>query len=295
MKSIIISILTMGCLGAFFAYGLSIARNKFKVEEDPRIDDVEEALAGANCGGCGFAGCRAFAEAVVAGKAEPFGCPVGGNDTAAAIARIMGMELQESTREVAVLMCRGTTDAAGRKAEYQGIHTCYAANIIQRGDKICSYGCLGYGDCVTACNFDAIKIGPQGIPVIDRDKCTACGLCVKACPNHLLELHPADRTFYVLCKSQDDGKTSRAACKNACIGCKICTRGAANGEIVVENFLSEIKDPKIAENEEAMQWIAKCPTKCIGFLDQILNPAPPAPKPQPKKEPEKTASPAPQS
>ena len=288
MKSILISILTMGCLGAFFAYGLSIARNKFKVEEDPRIDDVEEALAGANCGGCGFAGCRAFAEAVVAGKAEPFGCPVGGNDTAAEIAKIMGTELQESTRNVAVLLCRGTRDAAGRKAAYQGINTCYAANIIQRGDKNCSYGCLGFGDCVTACNFDAIAIGPEGIPVVDRENCTACGLCVKACPNFLLELHPMDRKFFVFCKSLDDGKTSRAACKNACIGCKICTRGATNEEIVVENFLSIVNDTKITENEEAMEWIGKCPTKCIGFIDQILNPAP---APQASKETEKPPTP----
>lgn len=267
MNSLLISILTMGILGVFFAYGLSIARKKFRVEEDPRIDEVESVLPGANCGGCGYPGCRAFAEAVVIGKAEPNGCPVGGFETSQEIAKILGIEIKETERKVAVLLCRGTEEAAKRKAEYRGIKTCYAATIVQRGDKYCSYGCLSFGDCVLSCNFDAIEIGKHGLPVVDIKKCTGCGLCVKACPKGLLELHPVSRKFFVFCKSLDDAKSSRKNCKNACIACKICTRGAANEEVIVENNLSIINNPEITKNEEAMNWIAKCPTKCIGFLE----------------------------
>ena len=264
MNSIAISILTMGLLGAFFAYGLSIAKKKFKVEEDPRIDRIEDVLPGANCGGCGYPGCRAFAEAVAATKADVDGCPVGGMDTAKQVADIMGMEVGDSEREVAVLICRGTEEAALRKAEYRGIHSCYGANLVQKGNKKCSYGCMGYGDCVSVCNFDAIRIGPEGIPVVDREKCTGCGLCVKACPKNILELHPLSRRFFVLCKSFDGPKASRQNCKNACIGCKICIKGVKNGEITVDNDLSVIHNTEVVNDEEAMQWIGKCPTKVIG-------------------------------
>jgi len=269
MFNIAISILTMGILGAFFAFGLSIARNKFKVEEDPRIDQVEEGLPGANCGACGYPGCRALAEAIVNGQVDANSCPVGGSETAREIARMLGVEIIETERQVAVLLCRGTETAAQRKADYRGIRQCYAASLVQSGDKFCSYGCLGYGDCVDACNFDALHIDKEGLPVVDREKCTACGLCVKACPKNLLELHPVSRKFFVFCKSLDNPKTSRKNCKNACTGCMICTKGAQNSEIVVENNLSMINNLDILENEEAMQWVGKCPTKAIGFLEEV--------------------------
>lgn len=268
MFNVMISILTMGLLGAFFAFGLSIARKKFKVEEDPRIDRVEDALPGANCGACGYPGCRAMAEAIVKGEAVPDGCPVGGGETAREVAEIMGLEIGESERRVAVLLCRGTEEAAKRKAEYRGVGECYAASLVQSGDKFCSYGCLGYGDCVDACNFDALHMGDDGLPVVDREKCTACGMCVKACPKNLFELHPESRKLFVFCKSHDNPKNSRKNCKNACTGCMICTKGAKNGEIVVEDHLSRIKNLDVLENEEAMEWVKKCPTKAIGFLEE---------------------------
>lgn len=268
MNALIISIVTMGVLGAFFAYGLSIALKKFKVEEDPRIDQVEAALPGANCGACGYPGCRALAEAIVKGEIDLDSCPVGGLETAEEVAMIMGKEVSPTERKVAVLLCRGTEEAAKRKAEYQGIKTCYAANLIQRGDKFCSFGCLGYGDCVKVCNFDALKIGKKGIPEVDREKCTGCGLCVSACPKKLFELHPLSRRFFVFCKSLDDPKRSRQNCQNACTGCRICTRGVKNEEIVVENNLSIIKDPKIIQDSEARLWVEKCPTAAIGILPE---------------------------
>jgi len=267
MSGLLISVLTMGLLGAVFAFGLSIAQKKLRVEEDPRIDAVEGVVPGANCGGCGYPGCRAFSEAVVKGDAPPDGCPVGGKETAAAVAEILGIQLEESERRVAVLMCRGTNEAAKRKAEYRGIDQCYAAALVQQGDKFCAYGCLGFGDCVEVCAFDALHMGDAGLPVVDRGACTACGKCVKACPKHLFELHPESRRFFVFCKSKDDPKTSRQSCKNACTGCRICTKGAGDGEIVVEDNLSRIVNMAVLDNEEAMTWVKKCPTGAIGFLD----------------------------
>lgn len=266
MNSLLISVLTMGILGAFFSYALSVAQKKLKVEEDPRIDEVEAVLPNANCGGCGYPGCRAFAEAVVAGKVEPNGCPVGGNETAAEVSKILGVELVEKEREVAVLMCRGTNEAAKRKAEYRGVDTCYGAALVQQGDKFCTYGCLGLGDCVDACDFDAIHIKEQGIPIIDREKCTGCGQCVIACPRDLLELHPVSKTYFVYCKSHDDPKTSRKNCANSCIACSLCVRGVKEDEIVMDNFLAIVKDHSVVNNEEAMNWAGKCPTKAIGDL-----------------------------
>jgi electron transport complex protein RnfB len=271
MFNVVISVLTMGILGAFFAFGLSIARKKFKVEEDPRIDRVEEALPGANCGACGYPGCRAMAEAIVQGQAEPDGCPVGGAETAREVAEIMGIEVKESERRVAVLLCRGTEEVAKRKAEYRGVAECFAASLVQSGDKFCSYGCLGYGDCVEACNFDALHMGADGLPIVDREKCTACGLCVKACPKNLLELHLVSRKLFVFCKSLDNPKNSRKNCKNACTGCMICTKGAQHGEIVVEDSLSRIKNLAVLDDPGAMEWVGKCPTQAIGFLNTSKN------------------------
>lgn len=268
MDNVLISVMTMGIMGAFFAFVLSIALKKFKIDEDPRIDQLEAILPGANCGACGFPGCRALAEAIVKGEADPGSCSVGGSETAEEIAGIMGVEVSRAERKVAVLLCRGTEEAAGRKADYRGVKTCYAASLVQSGNKFCSYGCLGYGDCVKACNFDALHMGKEGLPVVDREKCTACGLCVKACPKSLFELYPESRTFFVFCKSLDNPKTSRSNCKNACTGCMICTKGAKNGEIVVTDNLSRIKSLDILDNEEAMQWVGKCPTQAIGFLEK---------------------------
>lgn len=266
MNTLILSIITMGTLGAVFAYGLSVARNKLKVEEDPRIDQVEGILPGANCGGCGLAGCRALAEAIVLGRSEADACPVGGSEMAREIAGVMGLSLQESEKKVAVLMCRGDKQAAADKGAYQGVQTCYAARLLQSGQKACRFGCLGYGDCVEVCHFDALVMGENGLPVVDEQKCTSCGLCVKACPNKLFEIHPVSRSLFVFCKSLDDARTSRQACRHACIACKICEKGFQNGEVKVENNLSVIHRHQVLDNEEGMKWIAKCPTKAIGLL-----------------------------
>jgi RnfABCDGE-type electron transport complex B subunit len=263
MTELLIPVLTMTALGFLFSTGLVLAYKKLRVEEDPKIENVAAVLPQANCGACGFSGCRAFAEAVVKGEAEANGCPVGGEETAREVAAILGVETGKVIRKVARVHCRGTHQAAKDRGTYLGISTCYASHLLG-GNKQCSYGCLGYGDCVRACLFDAITIGEDGLPIIHEDKCTACGKCVDACPRNILELHPESQNILVFCRSEDRGPTARKVCKNACIACGICVRACPDA-IALENNLAVIKDPKkIAP--ETIPEIEKCPTKAIGRL-----------------------------
>jgi H+/Na+-translocating ferredoxin:NAD+ oxidoreductase subunit B len=261
--NILIPILTMGALGLLFAAGLAVAYQKLKVEEDPKVVRISEILPQANCGACGFSGCRAFAEAVVKGDAEPNGCPVGGADVAAQVADVLGVQAGEIIRKVVRVLCRGDAAAAKNRGTYLGISSCYAANLTG-GNKQCAYGCLGFGDCVTSCLFDAIHMGDNGLPVVDEDKCTACGKCVDACPRGILELAPVEQNMLVFCRSRDRGPAARKACSNACIGCGICVRACPEG-IVLEDNLAVIKDYKKIEPEQ-IPAIEKCPTKAIGRL-----------------------------
>ena len=261
--SFLIPVLTMAALGLLFAAGLAVAYNKLKVEEDPKIEKINEALPQANCGACGFSGCRAFAEAVVKGKAESNGCPVGGNDVAQNIAHILGVSAGKILRRVARLHCRGTNEAALSRGHYLGVTTCAAAHIIG-GNKQCSYGCMGLGDCVLSCAFDALHMGEDGLPIVIEENCTACGKCVDACPRDLFALHPESQNILVYCRSLDGPKASRKLCKNACIACGICARACPEA-IIMENNLAIITDYKKIDPEK-IPAIEKCPTKAIGRL-----------------------------
>lgn len=258
---IIVPILTMAVLGFLFSSGLAVAYKKLRVEEDPRVEKVSEILPQANCGACGFSGCRAFAEAVVKGEAEANGCPVGGLETAEKVADVLGLTAGEMIMRVARVHCRGFKDAAKERGTYLGVTTCSAAHLTG-GNKQCSYGCMGYGDCVRACLFEAMYMGPDGLPVVIEDNCTACGKCVDACPRDILELHPHSQNIMVYCRSLDGPKTARKLCKNACIACGICARACPDG-IVMENNLAIIRDYGKIE-EEQIPTIEKCPTKAIG-------------------------------
>ena len=183
---------------------------KFKVEEDPRIDDVEKAMPGANCGGCGFAGCRAFAEAAVkAGNLDNNFCPVGGNEVMKQVASILGYEIKEKAPMVAVVRCNGSCENRPRINTYDGAASCKVKAALYSGDTGCSFGCLGCGDCVEACAFGALSMDPvTGLPVVDESKCTACGACVKACPKNIIELRnkgPRSMRVYVSCVNKDKG------------------------------------------------------------------------------------------
>lgn len=260
---IIIPIITMGVLGLLFSTGLVLAYQRLRVEEDPKIQEVSEILPQANCGACGYSGCRAFAEAVVKGDITANGCPVGGEDVAQQIADTLGVEAGEIIKKVVRLHCRGTQQAAKDRGAYLGITTCYAANLIG-GNKQCTYGCLGYGDCVFVCQFDALFMREDGLPEVVEDKCTACGQCVDACPRNLFELHPIDQNIIVFCRSLDRGPAAKKACKNACIGCGICVR-ACPVAIVLEENLARITAYKKIE-PDTIPAIEKCPTDSIGRL-----------------------------
>ena len=258
-----IPILTMTVLALLFSSGLVLAYKKLKVEEDPKIEAVNEALPQVNCGACGFSGCRAFADAVVKGKAESNGCPVGGNDVAAEVAEILGVSAGTVLKRVARLHCRGTKEAAASRGLYLGVTTCAASHIIG-GNKQCSYGCMGYGDCVLSCQFDAMEMGEDGLPVVIEENCTACGKCVDSCPRNLYELHPIEQNLFVYCRSLDGPKVSRKLCKNACIACAICAR-ACPEQIFMDNNLAVITDYRKIDPEK-IPAIEKCPTNAIGRL-----------------------------
>lgn len=263
MTAIVVPILTLTLLGLVFSLGLVLAYKKLAVEVDPRVEKINLALPQANCGACGYAGCQALAEAIIAGKAGPASCPVGGAETVSRIAEILGVEPTEVVKKVARLHCRGTHEAAPRRSHYLGLETCFAAHLMG-GDKLCTYGCLGLADCVRACPFEAMAMGEDGLPIIFEDKCTACGKCVEACPRGLLELHPITENILVYCRSHDRPQVSRRACKNACIACNICVRACPQA-IIMENNLAVIIDVKNIPAEKIPE-IERCPTGAIGRL-----------------------------
>ena len=262
----------MGGLGVLFSAGLSVANKVFYVEEDPRIAAVQEALPGANCGGCGFPGCSAFAEAIVSGSAEINGCPVNTADGVQEVAEIMGVEAIAGERIIARVLCRGGHYETAKKSDYRGIHSCIAASITGGGDRLCEYGCMGFGDCVDVCPFDAMYMDDNGLPVILDDKCTGCGNCVDACPRGVIELHPESNRLFVLCNNHDKPKDARSVCIRACIGCGICARAVEEGQIQIENNLAKIDYSVFGK--DAVLPTDKCSTECMVVIDSENNKVP---------------------
>jgi RnfABCDGE-type electron transport complex B subunit len=258
-----IALFTMGGLGLLFSSILVFADKKLRVQENPIIGQVAELLPNANCGACGFAGCYDFATKLVEGKVELTKCSVCSSDSREEISRLLGFESTETEKKIARILCRGDNDAAKRKnVHYIGPTSCSALALIG-GLKLCQYGCLGGGDCVEACPFDAIFMADNGLPVIIEEACTGCGLCAKACPRNIIEIHPVERNVFVFCKSEDDPKASKEFCKNACIGCGICAR-KSDGGIEMVNNLAIINYEKLDISKIPFD---KCSTKCL----QILN------------------------
>ena len=223
MEVLLYTVLTLCVLGILAALILYFVAQKFKVEEDPRIDEVEKMLPGANCGGCGFAGCRGLSDALVKRTdISSLFCPVGGAEVMKTVAAYLGKAAPEKEPQVATVRCGGSCEKRPRINAYDGVTSCAVAASLYGGETGCTYGCLGYGDCVTVCNFDAIAINPETrLPEVDFDKCTACGACVKACPKSIIELRkkwPKQRAVYVACVSKDKGAVVMKACKAGCIG-----------------------------------------------------------------------------
>ncbi len=234
------AVLILGLLGIIASIGLGIASKKFAVEVDPKVEEINEVLPQANCGGCGYPGCINFAEAVAKGEADPGGCVVGGDEVANKVAKIIGVEVSTSIRKIAVVRCSGTKDKCGEKFVYSGVKDCRAANSIAGGFKNCAYGCLGLGSCVNVCPFNAIKIGENGLPVVNEDLCTGCGNCVKVCPRGIIILVPVNKKVRVLCVSKDKGNITRKICIAGCIACGRCERVCPVNAVKVIDNHSEI-------------------------------------------------------
>lgn len=263
--TILLTVIILGLVGLSAAVILYFVSQKFKVYEDPRIDVIQEALPGANCGGCGFTGCRNFAEALV--KAENLNglnCPVGGATIMADVAKILGKEAVVAEPLVAVVRCQGSPVHRPRTSVYDGSKECRIAHTLYGGETDCHYGCLGYGDCVRACKFDAMYMDEKTeLPVIIDDKCVACGACVRACPKNIIELRKKakkDRKIYVSCVNCDKGGPARRACKVACIACNKCFNVCKFNAITIENNLAYIDSFRCTF---CRKCVTECPTNAI--------------------------------
>lgn len=280
-STVLFTIAMLSALGLLAAVILYFVAQKFKVVEDPRIDTVNEALPGANCGGCGYTGCRAFAETLVKSESfEGLNCPVGGADTMAKIAVILDRQPVAVEPRVAVVRCNGSPDHAIRTSFYDGAVSCRVAHALYGGQTACQYGCLGCGDCVEACKFDAMYMDPvTQLPVIIDDKCVACGACVKACPRNIIELrkrNKKDRKIFVSCINKDKGGPARKACQVACIGCGKCVKVCPYEAITMDNNLAFIDSFKC---KLCRKCVTECPTGAIleiGFPVKEAKPAEPA-------------------
>lgn len=269
MNTIITSIITLAVIGIVAALILYIIAQRFKVEEDPRIDIVEGMLPGANCGGCGKAGCRNFAETCVkASSLEGLLCPVGGNETMKKIASALGKEAVETAPRIAVVRCNGSCENRPRINHYEGATSCAIAHSLYIGESGCAYGCLGCGDCTTVCHLGAISIDTTtGLPVVDIDKCGGCGACARACPRGIIEVRKKGvkgRSVYVSCMNRDKGGIARKACLVACIGCSKCAKECPFGAITISNNLSYI-------DSDICKMCRKCVDVCPTGAIQAIN------------------------
>lgn len=260
MSQIIIPVVLVVVVGLIASVILSYASKVFAVKEDEKFIALRAELPGANCGGCGFAGCDDYAHALVNNAETPCTkCAVGGPDVAAKLAEILGKNAGAMERDIAFVMCNGTTENAKRLYEYEDIDSCKAAKQLYGGSKVCPYGCIGLGDCVSACEFDAIHI-IDGVAVVGRDYCMACGACVKACPQKLIKLLPETAKVQVRCHNEQKGADAKKACDVACIGCGMCARVCPKGAITIANNLSTIDPEKCIK---CGLCAAKCPTGAI--------------------------------
>ncbi len=261
---IVWAVVVLGAIGAVFGIVLAVASKVFSVNADSRGENILNILPGVNCGGCGFTGCALYAEAVSKGDAPADRCAPGGRKTAEEIAALVGAELPDSERKVAVVKCCGGTNAS-RKFEYEGIKDCRSADLVGGGPLECSFGCLGFGSCVAACPFDAIRI-KDGNAVVDREKCKGCFVCVDACPRKIIVPAYYDKDVIIPCSSHERGAAVRNMCTIGCISCGLCKKVCPSDAIAIDDNLAVI-DP------EKCILCGKCIPACP--LGLIIHTAPP--------------------
>ena len=262
-ENILYPVLSIGALAIIFGAILGFSAKKFAVKVDPRVEQVINALPGANCGGCGYPGCAVFAERVVSGEAAYNSCPVAGAEGTAEIANLLGLEISASNRKSAYVKCGGTDDNIKRNYFYDGPKSCVAASqLAAGGNKSCAYACIGLASCKNVCPFGAIKM-VNSVAVIDRGKCTSCGKCVPVCPKSLIEIAPDKAKVRVICNSKDKGKIVKENCRAGCIGCRICEKQCEFDAIVMEDNLAHVDYDKCVM---CMKCVDKCPTKVIKVL-----------------------------
>ena len=259
MASIMFPVVIVGGIGLICAIVLVVAAKVMALPADELFDSVRAELPGANCGACGYAGCDDYAKAVAHDGAKTNLCVPGGAGVAASVSAAMGVAAESVEAKYAVVRCSGNCYATDSVMDYEGKQSCAACNFFYQGKGSCSHGCLGYGDCINVCQYGAISI-VDGIAVIDKAACVGCGMCAKACPNHLITVIPASSTVYVGCSSHDKGAFTRKVCKNGCIGCKKCERTCEHGAITVTDNLASI-DPEKCVN--CGNCVTACPTGAI--------------------------------
>ncbi len=265
MSTSVMILIVLTGLGLIFGFILAYANKKFAIEVNPLIHIVEDVLPKGQCGGCGYAGCLAYAEAVVLNPDVPPNlCLPGKEPVAKAVAELTGKTAAAIEPRVAQLRCAGASDKAVRSFEYKGVDDCVAANLLFGGSKACKYGCLGLGTCVKNCPFDALSMSDAGLPVVDPDKCTGCGKCESVCPKKVITMMPLTARVRVNCSSRDKGPVARKACSAACIACTLCVRECPYQAVKVENNVAVV-DPAVcvANNCTDAKCLAKCPTKAI--------------------------------
>ena len=260
----LIILATMTTLGVVFGLVLAYANKKLAIEVNPLIHIVEDALPKGQCGACGYAGCMAYAEAVVLNPdVSPSLCIPGKDPVAKIVAELTGKAAAVVEPRIAQVHCAGGDGKAVKSYQYVGVEDCLAASLMFGGQKSCKYGCLGLGTCVKNCPFDAMMMSEDGLPVIDPDKCTGCGKCETVCPKKVIAMMPLSAKVRVNCNSRDKGAVARKACTVACIGCSLCMRECPHGAVKMENNLAVV-NPEICHTTcSDARCLSKCPTKAI--------------------------------
>jgi Na+-translocating ferredoxin:NAD+ oxidoreductase subunit B len=274
MTPILIPVLILSGIALAMAALLAAGRKAFYVEVDERQEKLMDILPGANCGGCGFAGCAGYAAALAKGEAAPNLCPPGGPELAAQIGRLLGIEVGEVVKKVALVACAGDSSLAPSRAEYLGVEDCAAAHAVAGGPKKCAYGCLGLGSCVRACPFGALKISDKGLAYVLEDKCTGCGQCVAVCPRNIIRMVPADEKAHVLCINPEKAKAVKEVCSAGCTGCKLCAKRSSR--FVVEGALAHVDYAAKEDIPEEIRFVCTqgsiLDKRAVSLADWVSNP-----------------------